>query len=440
MGISQEEARALAEKATIFGYPLVLMDITRRVGTAAPRPTPEKAKVPANQLLHLVFLPDHTFRTVVRPNVDTLYSIVFFDLREEPMVLSVPEMGDRYYMMPILDAWTNVFAVPGTRTTGSGAANYAIAGPNWRGAVPEEIEVIEAPTNMAWMIGRTRVDGPDDLPVVSELVSHIGLVPLSTWGKEYTPPEVPVDPDADMSAPPSQLESMDVVAFFQAVADLMLDNPPAEQDAPILDELSALGLEPGKFEPDSDIADALTEGKAAALAKMKANIVKAGKVVNGWNVMLEGIGTYGTDYLARATVALIGLGANLPEDAVYPANPGVDIEGDPLTSEHKYVVHFESGATPPANAFWSITMYDEAGYLVDNPIRRYAIGDRDALEFNEDGSLDIYIQRQSPGPDKESNWLPAPAEGVFSPTMRIYWPKEEILTGDWNPPGVRRVE
>jgi len=440
MGISQEEVRALAEKATIFGYPFVLMDITRRVGTAAPRPTPEKAKVPANQLLHLVSQPDHTFRDVVRPNVDTIYSIVFFDLRDEPMVFSLPEMGNRYYMMPILDAWTNVFAAPGTRTTGSSAANFAIAGPNWRGATPEEIEVIESPTNMAWMIGRTRVDGPDDLPVVSELASRYGLVPLSDWGKEYTPPEAPFDPDVDMSAPPSQLESMDANSFFQALAELMINNPPAEEDAPILDELKALGLEPGKFEPDSDLVEALADGKAAALAKIKANIAKAGKVVNGWNVMLDGIGTYGTDYLARATVALIGLGANLPEDAVYPQNPGVDIEGAPLTSEHKYVVHFEGGATPPANAFWSITTYDEAGYLVDNPIRRYAIGDRDALEFNDDGSLDIYIQRESPGPDKESNWLPAPAEGVFSPTMRIYWPKEEVLTGAWKPPGVRRLE
>ena len=254
MGISQEEARALAEKATIFGYPLVLMDITRRVGTAAPRPTPENAKVPANQLFHLVSLPDHTFRDVVRPNVDTLYSIVWFDLRGEPMVLSLPDMGERYYLMEFLDAWTNVFASPGTRTTGSGAGNFAIAGPNWQGEAPEEIEVIKAPTNMVWMIGRTQVNGSEDLPNVSELVSQYKLVPLSTWGKEYAPSEVPVDPDVDMSAPPpSQLESMDANTFFQALADLMVDNPPAEEEAPILDELGALGLEAGMVEPNSDM-------------------------------------------------------------------------------------------------------------------------------------------------------------------------------------------
>ncbi len=439
MGMSQEEARALAKKGTLFGYPLVLMYITRRVGTAVPRLSPEKGKAPPNQLLNLVSLPDHTFRDVVRPNVDTLYSIAFFDLREEPMVLSLPDMGDRYYLMQFLDAWTNVFAAPGTRVTDSGAADFAIAGPNWRGTVPEEVEVIEAPTNMVWMIGRTQVDGPEDLHNVSELVSQYRLAPLSTWGKEYAPPEVPVDPDVDISAPPSQLESMDAITFFQALADLMIDNPPAEEDAPILDELSVLGLEPGRFEPDPDIVDALANGKTEALAKMKANIAKQGKVVNGWNVMLDGIGTYGSDYLARATVALFGLGANLPKDAIYPSNPGIDIEGDPLSSEHKYVMHFKGGATPPANAFWSITMYDEVGYLVDNPIRRYAIGDRDALEFNDDGSLDIHIQRQSPSLNKENNWLPAPAEGVFSLIMRIYWPKDEMLTGVWKPPGVRRL-
>ena len=173
---------------------------------------------------------------------------------------------------------------------------------------------------------------------------------------------------------------------------------------------------------------------------MKTGFGTKGEMANGWNYMLDGIGTYGTDYLTRAAVALIGLGANIPEDAVYPANLGVDSEGAPLSPEHEYVMHFEDGATPPANAFWSITMYDKDGYLVDNPIRRYAIGDRDNLEFNEDGSLDIYIQRKSPGPDKEGNWLPAPAEGTFTPTMRIYWPKDEMWTGKWKPPGIRRLE
>ena len=313
-------------------------------------------------------------------------------------------------------------------------------GPDWEGEAPEGIEVIEAPTNMAWIIGRTQLNGPEDLPVVSDLVNQYRLLPLSAWGTEYMPPETRVDPDVDLSEPPSQVERMDAVTFFQSLAELMMDNPPAEEDALMSAELTALGLEPGKFEPDPGHVDALEAGKAAALVQMKANIPKTGEVVNGWNVMLQSIGSYGTDYLARATIALFGLGANLPEDAVYPSNPGIDSDGQPLDSKHRYVVHFENGATPPVNAFWSLTMYDPAGYLVNNPIHRYAVGDRDALEFNGDGSLDIHIQRQPPRPDEESNWLPAPAEGAFTLIMRMYWPKREMLTGTWKPPGVRRVE
>lgn len=439
MSISAEEAQILAEKGTIFGYPLLLMDITCKVGTAASRPTPEAAKTPINQLVNLVFLPDHTFRVVVRPNVDTLYSIVFFDLRHEPMVLSLPDTGDRYYLMEVLDAWTDVIASPGTRVNGPGPYTFALAGPDWQGEAPEGIEVIKAPTNMCWMIGRTQINGPEDLPAVRELVGQYKLVPLSAWGTDYVAPEVPVGPGVDLSDPPAQVENMDAVSFFQSLAGLMVDNPPDEADAPMLAELKGIGLEPGRFEPDPGLADALEAGKAAALEQMKAKVTKVGEVINGWNVMLHSIGTYGTDYLARAAVALFGLGANIPEDAVYPSNPGVDSGGQPLDSQHKYVLHFENEATPPANAFWSLTMYDLPGYLVDNPIRRYAIGDRDDLKFNDDGSLDIYIQRQSPVPGKEGNWLPSPAEGAFSLLLRIYWPKQEMLNGSWKPPGVQRV-
>ncbi len=440
MSISTEEAKILAEKGTIFGYPLVLMDITRKVVTAASRPTPEASKTPINQLLNLVFLPDHTFRAVIRPNVDTMYSSTFLDLRHEPMVMSLPDTGDRHYLMPVLDAWTNVFISPGPRVNGPGAYNFAIAGPGWEGEVPEGIQVFKAPTNLCWLLGRTQINGSEDLPVVRELLGRYKLVPLSAWGTDYVPPEPSVDPDLDLSDPPSQVEKMDAASFFQALADLMVDNPPAEEDAPMLAELKAIGLEPGRFEPDPELVDALEAGKAAAFEQNQANTSKVGELINGWNIMVHGIGTYGTDYLARATIALVGLGANIPEDAVYPNNHGVDSDGQPLDSEHRYVLHFEDGAVPPANAFWSLTMYDTPGWLVDNPIRRYAIGDRDALKFNDDGSLDLHIQRQSPGPGKESNWLPAPAEGSFTLLLRLYWPKQEMLTGTWKPPAVQRVK
>jgi hypothetical protein len=434
------EAFQIGIDAYIYGYPLVLMDVTRQVATAAPKVTDRKA--PINQFRHNRAFPDHTFTTVVSPNADTLYSIAWLDLAKEPMVLSVPDTGKRYYLMQLLDAWTNVFAVPGTRTTGNGKGDVAIVGPGWKGKLPAGVQEIKAPTSMVWLIGRTQTNGKEDYEAVYALQRQYKLTPLGAFGTNYVPPEnVPVDPNVDLKTPPvEQVAKMDAATFFGRLARVMRDNPPAAADAELVKKLATIGIVPGK---DFDIKaqePTLVQALERAVREGRDKLVAAtkqpkGKVINGWTFMLD-LGRYGADYLNRATVAALTLGANLAEDAIYPRTT-VDAAGQPLTGANRYVLHFPKGQTPPVNAFWSVTMYNSKQFFVENPLARYALGDRDKLKTNADGSLDIYIQHNSPGPEREANWLPAPKD-EFNLILRLYWPKKEALDGEWKPPAVKR--
>jgi hypothetical protein len=271
--------------------------------------------------------------------------------------------------------------------------------------------------------------------------SGLAATPLSQWGKPYRPPPGKINPDWDMNAPPTeQVEKLNPAAYFSLFAELTKLNPPHANDYPILHQMARLGIEPGKpFAFDKalpEVQRALTEAGPAALKTIKIRFSKAGVAHEGWRTNLTAIGSYGADYLARAAVAFAGLGANTIEDAVYPTAI-TDSDGKPFVSDNRYVLHFAKEQLPQVRGFWSLTMYNERQAFAANPIDRYAIGDRDKLAFNPDGSLDIYIQRESPGKDKESNWLPAPASGPFTMNMRLYWPKSAILEGDWLPPGVK---
>jgi hypothetical protein len=438
--VTADEAEKIAVDAYIYGYPLVLMDVTKKVTTNVPKV--EGKRAPVNQLCHLRAFPDYTFTDVVSPNADTLYSFAWLDLAGEPIVLSVPDLGERYYLMPLLDAWTNVFASPGKRTTGNRRGDFAIVGPGWNGNLPAGIQEIKSPTNMVWLIGRTQTDGKDDYANVHGIQDHYVLTPLSALGKLYTPPaNVPVEPGIDMSTPPAdQVARMDAAAFFARLNALMKDNPPAAADENALKRFAAIGLKPGKpFDLKSHetaIARGLEQGVRNAQAKIVAEARKPhGKIVNGWQV-LNNTGSYGIAYLWRAVVALIGLGANLPEDAIYP-RATTDVAGQPLTGAHRYVIRFPKGQLPPVGAFWSLTVYNAKQTFVQNPLDRYAIGDRDKLKFNDDGSLSLYIQHDSPGKDKESNWLPAPADS-FNLIMRLYWPKKDVVDGTWKMPPIEQ--
>lgn len=438
----QDETIELATEAYVYGYPLVIMDVTREVMTAVPRA--QDSKAPINQIQHLRAFPDDTFADVVSPNADTLYSFAWFDLQREPQILSVPDMGKRYYLMQMLDAWTNVFASPGTRTTGNGKGEFALVGPGWKGTLPVGVKEIRSPTNLVWMIGRTQTNGASDYAAVHAIQDHYKVTPLSACYKPYTSPmDVPVPRCIDDKTPPvRQVAAMNAAAFFGRLNALMKRNPPAAADAAALARFARIGIVPGRpFDLQGMnplVANGLQRGVDAGQLEIAGEAKKAhGKHVNGWDVLPANTANFGTDYTWRAVVALVGLGANLPADAVYP-HAIADADGQPLSGKQRYRIRFAKGQLPPVNGFWSLTMYNAKQAFIKNPINRYAIGDRDPLVPGADGSVTIYVQADSPGADKESNWLPAPSES-FNVFMRLYWPKQAVIDGTWLVPPIERV-
>jgi hypothetical protein len=343
----------------------------------------------------------------------------------------------------MLDMWTDVFASPGWRTTGTQAGNFLITAPGWNGTVPAGMKRINAPTPYVWIIGRTKTDGPPDYDAIHKIQAGYKITRLSRWGKPAQPAEAKIDPTVDMKTPPKvQVDTMPVGKFFAYAAELLKVNPPHITDQPMIAQLKKVGIEPGKSfdieKVDAAIRDALASVPEEAQQLMTWKLPTLARVVNGWSMNTDTMGVYGNYYLKRAIVAQYGLGANLPEDAIYPANLG-DETGKPLDGANKYVVHFSKGDTPPVNAFWSITLYDSEGFQVANPLNRFAVSSWMPFKYNADGSLDLYFQNESPGADKESNWLPAP-KGAFNLTMRLYAPRSEALTGKWNPPPVTRAQ
>jgi hypothetical protein len=358
----------------------------------------------------------------------------------------VPDTKGRYYLMPILDAWSNVIGSPGARTTGTSAGHFAVTGPGWNGTLPPGIkQQIKSPTSFCWIIGRTQTDGPKDYAVVNAIQQQYKLTPLSAFGKDYTPPSnVAVDQGADTKTPPlEQVEKMDAGQFFNRLALLLKDNPPTPEDAPMMARLAKLGIYPGKpfdiSKVDPEIAAGLQGASKNAIKLLDEAIQLTSKKVNGWTLFPSNIGVFGTDYKTRAAVAQMGLGANTMEDAVYPT-AYTDEDGNILEGSNRYTLRFEKGATPPANAFWSLTLYDARSFFVPNAINRQNLAAWMPLKYNSDGSLDLYFQASSPGRDKEANWLPAPPSGAFSVTMRVYWPKPEVTGGAWKPPAIRKIK
>ncbi|AWM09970.1 DUF1254 domain-containing protein [Bradyrhizobium symbiodeficiens] len=437
------EEFAVAQDAYIYGYPLVTMEYTRRIITNVASPVGNRA--PMGQFIKSRQYPDASFRDVTAPNADTLYTTAFIDVEKEPWVLSIPDMKDRYFLFPMLDGWTDVFQAPGKRTTGTGAQTYAITGPGWKGALPSGVKEYKSPTSLVWILGRIYCTGtPEDYAAVHAAQDACKLVPLSSYGKPYTPPAGEVDRSIDMkTAVRDQVNGLDAVAYFTLLARLMKANPPAAADAPALARFARIGLVAGQeFDPsrlrNADFAKRVPQiAFDRILLQFKVN--KEVKDINGWGYTTK-TGIYGTDYFMRAFVTAIGLGANRPQDAVYPSSQK-DGEGKAYDGAAKYVLHFAKGRLPPARGFWSLTMYDSNYFFVANPINRYSISARQNLKSNPDGSVDIYIQKDSPGADKESNWLPAPS-GKFQLMMRLYWPNDKspsIVNGTWKPPAVKKL-
>ncbi len=439
--IGAQDAHSIGVTAYLYFYPLITMDLTRKQLTNVAK-ADGGISAPMNTFANIPEYPTATMKVVVRPNFDTLYSSAWLDLTKEPMIVSVPDTRARYYLLPMLDMWTDVFASPGWRTTGTQAGDFAVVPPGWSGSIPANVVRIDAPTPYVWIIGRTKTDGPADYEAVHKIQAGFKITPISRFGQALQPVVGTVDPSVDMKTPPkTQVDTMPAAKFFAYAAEILKVQPPHITDEPILAQMRRIGIERGKnFDIDKlDPATktALESVPKDALALMAWKVASLARVVNGWSMNTDTMGVYGNYYLKRAIVTQLGLGANLPEDAIYPINLADDT-GKPLDGANRYVLHFESSAIPPVNAFWSVTLYDAEGYQVPNSLNRFAVSSWMPFKYDPDGSLDLYFQNESPGPDKEANWLPAP-KGPFNLTMRLYAPKSDALTGKWNPPPVTKA-
>lgn len=440
-GLSPEEAKQIAADAYVFAYPLVTMSVTERVSTNAVRAGTSKA--PINQFANFTHYPEPSNHAVTAPNADTLYSTAWLDLSKEPIVFSHPDMGERFYMFPMLDAYTNVIRTPGARDDGGAAATYVLTGPGWKGGpLPLRAQEIKSPTNTVWILGRTYSTGtPEDYAKVHRLQAQYDLHPLSAGRARK--PLGHVDPSVDeKTAVRNQVDAMTGEQFFSIATQMMGSNPPAPADAPIVERMARLGLVAGRpFDLSrlpATVAAAVTSAPKAGQDQIKAKLAQGGvQFVNGWMLTLK-TGTYGTDYAQRALVTAIGLGANKPEQAVYPF-AAKDSTGAQLDGSQAYAVHFAAGQMPPAKSFWSITMYTPQFFFFPNPMKRYTVSSRTHLHKNADGSVDVYFQHDKPlAPEQQANWLPAP-NGPFVLMMRLYWPEvtqPSILDGSWKPPAV----
>ncbi len=429
----------LGAEAYLYGYPLVMMETTRI----------QSAKYigPENQLRMVRQFPNAQFKEVVRPNVDTLYTTAFISMKEGPWAFEMPANNKRYELMPFMDAWTNVFASPGTRTSGNQGGTYLLAGPEWNGQVPKGMTLLKSPTDMVWLIGRTQTNGTADFATVHELQNRLRLskwpqppdsLSASTDSKRDAQPSWQVSTEPSLT-PVAQMKALNTTEFFNRLMKLMVSNPPSPEDAPLLARLAQLEIKPGQAVHLSG-SNALSFSLGRWIANQRVMKALNTKAQDGsWSYPPLNLGRYGTDYNMRAAVAMVGLGANLPEDAMYP-NTALDHRGKALNGKHRYRLHFAANALPPVKAFWSITAYGADEFLIDNPMQRFAIGDRDPLVFNADGSLDLWVQATPPSQkEAAANWLPVQMGAPFLLNARLYWPEDKALNGQWKMPVVERL-
>jgi hypothetical protein len=436
-----ELAYLLGMEAYVYGFPLVLMDLTNRVLTATPKAGEYSA--PFNQIFRMPGFVSPDFKIVVRVSVNSVWSAGILDLDKEPLVFSYPDSDGRYFVIQLMNNWTDDFASVGTRTSSGRGGRFLIAGPKWNGTAPADVkDVYRSPTRYGWVLIQMAAAGPQDFPAIHKLQDQLQLTPLSAWGKPYTPPDsVPVDPDVDLTATPyDQVRLMTGEMFFKRLAMLLKDNPPYPADAPMLEKLKRIGIEPGKPFDRTTVEPAIMNGLNRAPPEVWLKFATGPytmPAVNGWLNILN-LGRYGTDYTTRAFAAWFGLGALTSEDCVYPSAV-VDADGDALDGAKRYVLHFAKGETPPSESgVWSISPYRE-NFYVRNAINRYGITSGMPLKYNADGSLDIYIQARAPGADMDANWLPCPPSDPFNLTIRVYQPKKALLDGTYKIPGVQKV-
>ena len=428
----EQNAYTLGVQAYLYSFPWAYMPDARWTRT-------EAIDRQADRFDHIRKLEDANHLNGGAPNNDTLYSRAWVYVKDEPVILSVPEIRDRYYTMEIVDFMGDNFAYVGTRATGTEAGNYAIVGPGWKGNLPAGVKQLP-PSSTPWVtiLGRTFVKDEGDLQTVFAIQDQYKLTPLSQWGK----------PDANQFNGPKVWEPLDPktnpLAEWKTINRAMIEVPPPSGDADLIQSFARIGVGPGL---DVDAQDPGTKrGLARAAVDGKKIIAEAftsgylQRQVNGWSYPPPATGrpTPSRDWIFRGMQMLAGFVANDPIEATY-INVSVDGDGKPLSGTNRYVIHFEKDGLPKVKAFWSVTMYNLKYNLVANPTNRYSLGDRSGMKVDKDGSLTIYVQKDSPGPDKEANWLPAP-DGQFFLILRTYLPAEDIINQTWQPPRITRVD
>lgn len=436
--ISPEEASTIGSAAYIYGYPLVSMEITRRVMTNVV--TPEDAKAPMGQFAHIRTYPKATFKQHKAPDTDILSSTAWLDLKFEPYILRVPKVGSRCYFLPLLNAWSEIFASITPRMNGGAACDYAITGPGWKGTLPASIQEIKSPTNTVWITGRTHCCGSaEDYKAVHVIQNFYSLMPLSVYKQNTicTLPRGIVDPAIDMiHSVHEQIQAMDIETYFNFMTSLMKNNPGGPEDQSILSDMAKIGLfsdctfSMAGFDQATVLA--FQDVPKAAQAKIVNRAAQRDKLINGWVLIPYASET--EDYLQRASQMYMGIRVALPEDALF-AFTTHDLNGGPLVGTNEYIIHFAKEHIPPVHSFWSLAAYNDRYQLTPNALNRYNVHSEDMLKYNLDGSFDIYVQHNSPGPNKASNWLPIPHD-AFVLMFRLYRPKDEILKGLWVPPSV----
>lgn len=415
------------EEAYVYLFPLVLMDATKTSATNVEEPD-GAGHAPVNQLIHSQSLANDEFKMVVTPNVDTLYTQAWVDLSEEPMIYRMPK-SDRFFNVQILDAWTNtsdVLKEPG---------DYALVKTGWNGELPANVTRVDVPTNTAWMICRMVVDDEKDINRVKGIQSNMKLVPLSSYNSinDYNPPRGKYDKVNDF-VPVQKVLSMTPKEFFDSANNLMLFNPPSTEDAEMVVKLASVGIGPGLTFDNSFLPENFATKWSDMLKNLKEKLfAEASKYtipLGDWRYFGKPIGDFGNAYMYRAAIALGGLGANTIDVAIYPKVDN-DHNGEALNGAKEYVIHMESAPPVLKDGFWSITAYGQDDFLIKNPINRYCINDRSKCKYNEDGSLDIIVSKESQDSNME-NWLPV-GEGEFHLYMRIYYPDMNEIS-NWKPP------
>jgi hypothetical protein len=415
----QRPAFAAATAAYVYGLAPVSVNLTTQ-------------RFPENALISIAALTDPTVRTVVLPNHDTTYTVGRVQLSGGPRVLDVPDTAGRYYVIQLLDAYSNTFAYVGRRTTGTRPGSYVIVPPGYQGALPAGVKRIQSPTNLVWVLGRTLVKDAADMPAVAAIMGGYKISALDTWtaGQRTDPLVLGAFPTVAPVVIPTGLD------YFAKLGEILASDPAPRRDACALRAFARAGIEPGGTPTNPALVAAVRAGKRiVARAEQRADRFGA-KRNNGWLLPGPYIGAYGRNYLGRAVIATAALGANTRPETVYPLAVD-DVKGHPLSGRRRYTIRFPKGQLPPADAFWSLTLYGEDRYLVPNPIDRYAIGDRTkGLRKGRDGSLTLYVQHGRPNGAARANWLPAPS-GSFRLALRIYEPRRSVLTGTWVPPPVQ---